>query len=40
MMVLAKQESRFRESLKELQDKIDDADKGKPAQAPTPPGDA
>jgi len=39
-MVLTKQESRFRESLKELQDKIDDAVKGKPAPAPTPPGDA
>ena len=39
-MVLAKQESRFRESLKELQDKIDDAVKGKPAPAKTPPGDA
>lgn len=39
-MVLAKQESRFRESLKELQTKIDDAVKGKPAPAPQPPGDA
>jgi prefoldin beta subunit len=38
-MVLAKQESRFRESLKDLQTKIDDAVKGKPAQ-PQPPGDA
>jgi prefoldin beta subunit len=39
-MVLAKQESRFRESLKELQNKIDDAVK-KPSQAqPQPPGDA
>ena len=32
-MVLTKQESRFRESLKELQSKIDDAVKGKPQQA-------
>jgi prefoldin beta subunit len=41
-MVLAKQESRFRESLKDLQTKIDDAVKGKPAQQaqPQPPGDA
>ena len=38
-MVLAKQETRFRESLKELQAKIDDAVKTKPAQA-QPPGDA
>jgi prefoldin beta subunit len=38
-LVLAKQETRFRESLKELQAKIDDAVKGKPAQA-QPPGDA
>ena len=38
-MVLAKQESRFRESLKDLQTKIDDAVKTKPSQAP-PPGDA
>ncbi len=38
-MVLAKQETRFRESLKDLQAKIDDAVKTKPAQA-TPPGDA
>jgi len=38
-MVLAKQESRFRESLKDLQTKIDDAVKGKQAQA-QPPGDA
>ena len=36
-MVLAKQESRFRESLKDLQTKIDDAVKGKPAAQP--PGD-
>ncbi|MBI3859008.1 MAG: prefoldin subunit beta [Thaumarchaeota archaeon] len=36
-MVLAKQETRFRESLKDLQTKIDDAVKGKTA-AP-PPGD-
>ncbi len=41
-MVLAKQESRFRESLKELQTKIDDAVKGKQAQQAQsqPPGDA
>lgn len=32
-MVLAKQESRFRESLKDLQTKIDDAVKGKAPQA-------
>ena len=38
-MVLAKQESRFRESLKDLQTKIDDSVKAKPSQAP-PPGDA
>ncbi len=38
-MVLAKQESRFRENLKDLQAKIDDAVKGKPSQA-QPPGDA
>ncbi len=38
-MVLAKQESRFRETLKDLQGKIDEAVKGKPSQA-TPPGDA
>ncbi|MBI3840376.1 MAG: prefoldin subunit beta [Thaumarchaeota archaeon] len=38
-MVLTKQESRFRESLKDLQAKIDDAVKGKPSQA-QPPGDA
>lgn len=38
-MVLAKQESRFRESLKDLQTKIDDAVKTKPSQA-QPPGDA
>jgi chaperonin cofactor prefoldin len=37
--VLAKQESRFRESLKDLQTKIDDAVKAKPSQA-QPPGDA
>ena len=36
-MVLSKQEGRFRESLKDLQTKIDDAVKGK-AQ-PAPPGD-
>jgi len=39
-MVLAKQETRFRESLKELQSKIDDAVKSKPTQQPQPPGDA
>jgi len=39
-MVLTKQESRFRESLKELQSKIDDAVKSKPAQQSQPPGDA
>ena len=33
-MVLAKQETRFRESLKDLQSKIDEAVKGKPAAAP------
>ena len=33
-MVLAKQESRFRESLKDLQTKIDEAVKGKPGAAP------
>ncbi len=38
-MVLAKQESRFRETLKDLQTKIDDAVKQKPSQA-QPPGDA
>ncbi len=38
-MVLAKQESRFRESLKDLQTKIDDAVKPKASQA-QPPGDA
>ena len=38
-MVLAKQETRFRESLKDLQTKIDEAVKAKPSQA-TPPGDA
>jgi len=38
-MVLAKQESRFRENLKDLQTKIDDAVKGKQAQG-QPPGDA
>ena len=38
-MVLAKQESRFRESLKDLQVKIDDAVKPKVSQA-QPPGDA
>ena len=41
-MVLAKQESRFRDSLKDLQSKIDDAVKSKPVQKPQPqpPGDA
>lgn len=38
-MVLAKQETRFRESLKDLQEKIDDAVKTKPSAA-MPPGDA
>ena len=38
-MVLSKQESRFKESLKDLQTKIDDAVKTKPASA-QPPGDA
>ncbi|MGD1055461.1 MAG: prefoldin subunit beta [Nitrososphaerales archaeon] len=38
-MVLAKQESRFRENLKDLQVKIDDAVKDKKAQG-QPPGDA
>ena len=38
-MVLAKQETRFRESLKDLQTKIDAAVKTKPPQA-QPPGDA
>jgi len=38
-MVLAKQETRFRETLKDLQMKIDDAVKPKPSQS-QPPGDA
>ncbi len=38
-MVLAKQESRFRENLKDLQAKIDEAVKTRPSQA-QPPGDA
>lgn len=38
-MVLVKQETRFRESLKDLQTKIDEAVKTKPSQA-QPPGDA
>ncbi len=38
-MVLAKQEGRFRENLKELQAKINEAVKQKPSQA-RPPGDA
>ena len=33
-LVLAKQETRFREGLKDLQTKIDDAVKGKPAAPP------
>jgi len=37
-MVLAKQEARFRETLKDLQAKIDDA--VKPKTTPQPPGDA
>jgi prefoldin beta subunit len=39
-MVLGKQESRFRESLKEIQNKIDEAVKGKPSPQVQPPGDA
>ena len=40
-MVLAKQETRFRESLKDLQTKIDDAVKARPPQSQQqPPGDA
>ena len=38
-MVLSKQESRFRETLKDLQTKIDDAVKARPPPA-QPPGDA
>jgi prefoldin beta subunit len=38
-MVLSKQESRFRETLKDLQTKIDDSVKTRPPQA-QPPGDA
>ena len=38
-MVLGKQEARFRESLKDLQTKIDDAVKTRPPPA-QPPGDA
>jgi prefoldin beta subunit len=38
-MVLAKQETRFKDSLRELQTKIDEAVKGKQSQA-QPPGDA
>jgi prefoldin beta subunit len=38
-MVLAKQESRFRENLKDLQAKLDDAVKSKQTQG-QPPGDA
>jgi prefoldin beta subunit len=39
-MVLAKQESRFRESLKDLQVKIDESMKTRPSQTQQPPGDA
>ena len=39
-MVLAKQESRFRESLKDLQTKIDEAVNARPPQTQQPPGDA
>ncbi|MDG7014013.1 MAG: prefoldin subunit beta [Nitrososphaerota archaeon] len=39
-MVLAKQESRFRESLKDLQVKIDESMKARPSQTQQPPGDA
>jgi prefoldin beta subunit len=40
-MVLAKQESRFRESMKDIQGKVDEAVKGKQAQPEQqPPGDA
>ncbi|MDA4119190.1 MAG: prefoldin subunit beta [Thaumarchaeota archaeon] len=38
-MVLAKQETRFKESLRDLQTKIDEAVRGKQSQA-QPPGDA
>jgi prefoldin beta subunit len=38
-MVLAKQETRFRENLKEIQAKVDEAVKAKPSTQP-PPGDA
>ena len=38
-MVLAKQETRFKDSLRDLQTKIDEAVKGKQSQA-QPPGDA
>jgi prefoldin beta subunit len=38
-MVLAKQEARFKDSLKDLQTKIDEAVRGKQSQA-QPPGDA
>jgi prefoldin beta subunit len=38
-MVLAKQETRFKDSLKDLQTKIDEAVRGKQSQAQTP-GDA
>ena len=38
-MVLTKQESRFRESLKDLQTKIDESVKARPQQT-QPPGDA
>lgn len=40
-MVLAKQETRFRDALKDLQTKIDDAVKARPTQSQQqPPGDA
>ncbi len=39
-MVLSKQESRFRESLNDLQAKINEAVKPKAQQQPPPPGDA
>ncbi|HLQ06952.1 MAG TPA: prefoldin subunit beta [Nitrososphaerales archaeon] len=38
-MVLAKQETRFKDSLRDLQSKIDEAVRGKQSQA-QPPGDA
>jgi prefoldin beta subunit len=39
-MVLAKQESRFREGLKDLQTKIDESVKSRPQTQSQPPGDA